>query len=171
MALINCKECNNEVSTTAKTCPKCGAKIYKVKKPAGRVGTFLIIAAGLGIIISLVLGAQSNQAESAKSPEQKEAEAKQKALTSQRDSITILALQNIKKNLRNPDSVKWGKILANDDGSVICIDYRAQNGFGGMTLEQIAFINGKANTTTNTWNKKCAEGSLNDVSDALRYLN
>ncbi len=27
MALIKCQECGNEVSTTAKTCPKCGAKV------------------------------------------------------------------------------------------------------------------------------------------------
>jgi len=27
MALVKCKECGNEVSTTAKTCPKCGAKV------------------------------------------------------------------------------------------------------------------------------------------------
>ncbi len=27
MALIKCVECGNEVSTTAKTCPKCGAKV------------------------------------------------------------------------------------------------------------------------------------------------
>jgi hypothetical protein len=27
MALIKCKECENEVSTTTKTCPKCGAKV------------------------------------------------------------------------------------------------------------------------------------------------
>ncbi len=29
MALIKCKECGNEVSDTAKTCPKCGAKVPK----------------------------------------------------------------------------------------------------------------------------------------------
>lgn len=27
MALIKCKECGNEVSTEAKTCPKCGARV------------------------------------------------------------------------------------------------------------------------------------------------
>ncbi|WP_412514572.1 MULTISPECIES: zinc-ribbon domain-containing protein [Shewanella] len=26
MALVKCKECGEEVSTKAKTCPKCGAK-------------------------------------------------------------------------------------------------------------------------------------------------
>jgi hypothetical protein len=38
MALINCKECNNEVSTTAKTCPKCGAKVQKDEGKVGFIG-------------------------------------------------------------------------------------------------------------------------------------
>ena len=29
MALINCKECGAQVSTQAKSCPSCGAKIKK----------------------------------------------------------------------------------------------------------------------------------------------
>lgn len=32
MSLIKCKECNNEISSKAKTCPKCGAKN---KRPSG----------------------------------------------------------------------------------------------------------------------------------------
>ena len=31
MALIPCKECGNEVSTDAKACPKCGAKVPYTK--------------------------------------------------------------------------------------------------------------------------------------------
>lgn len=31
MALIACKDCGTEVSTSAKACPKCGAKVPKVK--------------------------------------------------------------------------------------------------------------------------------------------
>lgn len=31
MALLNCKECNNQVSTQAKRCPHCGAKAPKKK--------------------------------------------------------------------------------------------------------------------------------------------
>jgi hypothetical protein len=31
MALVACKECGNEVSTTAKACPKCGAKVPRTK--------------------------------------------------------------------------------------------------------------------------------------------
>ena len=32
MALINCPECNHEMSDQAKTCPNCGYKIPKVKR-------------------------------------------------------------------------------------------------------------------------------------------
>ncbi len=31
MALVACKECGNEVSTDAKACPKCGAKVPHTK--------------------------------------------------------------------------------------------------------------------------------------------
>lgn len=34
MALIKCKECGNEVSTEALSCPKCGALISKKIKVA-----------------------------------------------------------------------------------------------------------------------------------------
>lgn len=29
MAMTNCRECKNEISTTAKSCPKCGATVPK----------------------------------------------------------------------------------------------------------------------------------------------
>ncbi len=41
MALVKCKECGNEMSTTAAACPKCGAKR---KKPVGIVGVVVVAA-------------------------------------------------------------------------------------------------------------------------------
>ncbi len=43
MALIKCKECGAEVSSSAKACPKCGAK---VKRPIGAAGVLVAIAIG-----------------------------------------------------------------------------------------------------------------------------
>lgn len=34
MALVACRECNNQISTTAFACPKCGALVPKPKKSA-----------------------------------------------------------------------------------------------------------------------------------------
>lgn len=52
MALQVCKECGNEVSSTAKACPKCGAKVPHTKwwlwVPLGLLGAFFVLAAFLG---------------------------------------------------------------------------------------------------------------------------
>ena len=54
MALINCPECNKEISDTVKTCPHCGYKIPKTKKvpsPHGkRKGVVIIIGVFLALI-------------------------------------------------------------------------------------------------------------------------
>ena len=52
MALIACKECGTEVSTTAKACPKCGAKVLHAKwwlwGPLIAVAVFFVWAAITG---------------------------------------------------------------------------------------------------------------------------
>jgi hypothetical protein len=37
MALIKCKDCGNEVSTLARTCPQCGCPISQTTEPSARV--------------------------------------------------------------------------------------------------------------------------------------
>lgn len=52
MALIKCKECGAEISSTAKVCPHCGAKI---KKPKGGCILYLILGIAL-LIIGIIWG-------------------------------------------------------------------------------------------------------------------
>lgn len=52
MALIKCKECNKEVSDTAKTCPHCGYKLKSFKLNLKIKNTDLIV---LGFIIQVFL--------------------------------------------------------------------------------------------------------------------
>jgi hypothetical protein len=52
MALTKCKECGNEVSTTAETCPKCGAKVKK------RTGCLTWAVAGFMVLV--LIGIISN---------------------------------------------------------------------------------------------------------------
>src|SRR5262245_45797076 len=54
MALIKCKECGNEVSTKAETCPKCGARV--ARKPLGcgsAIGVIVLAAVILSVFGSL----------------------------------------------------------------------------------------------------------------------
>ena len=52
MALKNCKECGNKVSTMAKSCPKCGAVLKK--KTSGCTGCLAVCI--LGFIVLAVVG-------------------------------------------------------------------------------------------------------------------
>jgi hypothetical protein len=52
MALIKCKECGNEVSNSASTCPKCGAK---VPKKTG-IGTWIVSGAVIWFLFSVFSG-------------------------------------------------------------------------------------------------------------------
>lgn len=51
MALIKCKECGESVSSKAKTCPKCGARV--AKKPMGCVMLVAIVVLGF-LVISIL---------------------------------------------------------------------------------------------------------------------
>lgn len=55
MALIACKECANEVSSTAKACPKCGAK---VKVPGRRLWIPVLGVLICSFIVVMVIGSQ-----------------------------------------------------------------------------------------------------------------
>jgi len=56
MAVINCFECGGKVSTTAKSCPHCGASRNTFKKTPSSAGTVILSVIGLGIIISFFGG-------------------------------------------------------------------------------------------------------------------
>jgi len=54
MALKKCKECGNEVSTEAQSCPKCGAVLKKKTGCLGYIGAGFLILVILGVIGSLM---------------------------------------------------------------------------------------------------------------------
>lgn len=163
MSLINCHECNHQVSTEAKSCPSCGAK---VKKPVGIAGWILAI-----IVVAFVAkcSSMSNDAKQAaaiaelsKTPEQKALETKEKAESEARHLSAVVAMTSIKKALRDPASVEWSSVLTNKDGTTICIEYRAKNGFGGYAKEFASFVNGKPSKNLDQWNKHCAGKKMFD---------
>lgn len=157
MPLVKCHECGNEISTEAKTCPKCGAK---VKKPVSRVTMLIVIALGIAFVgVSIQ--------ESGKSPEQKAAEEAEINASHHRYERGREAARAIKSALKNPSSAQWHTVLSNKDGSLICIEYGAQNGFGGMNREHAVFLAGKASQAAKAWNTNCANVSLFDIKDSV----
>lgn len=159
MAMINCGECGASVSTEAKSCPACGAnrKVFKraagAKKPMSwlkKIGIFFGVMFGLGLIGQVVTGG-SGPTPAAQGESEKERQA-----DAQRGSVAMLSAKALKDSLRNPESLAFVYIHTNDDGSVVCMKYRAQNGFGGMNVGYVVYRDGLPSDTPSVFNKNCA---------------
>jgi hypothetical protein len=166
MAMINCGECGASVSTEAKSCPACGAGRKVFRRPAGtkkpmswpkKISVVLGVMFGISVIGGIAAGVSgTNQA-----PQTESAQDKQRKHMNYQ---AYLAAKAVKASLRNPDSLSFEQILANDDGSVICMTYRAQNGFGGMNIEHVVFKDGDPSQSHASWHAHCAGKMLNDVT-------
>jgi len=80
---------------------------------------------------------------------------RQKLIDSLRFAQTVSVLKVIKKNLREPDSLVIETVLTNENATVVCAEYRAKNGFGGMTREFIVYANKNLSQSAEVWNKHC----------------
>lgn len=73
----------------------------------------------------------------------------------------------LKQNMRNPDSFTVRKAYVMDDGAV-CVEYTAQNGFGGFNRESVVYAGGQLLQETDdqfrrVWNRDCADRTGRDV--------
>jgi len=166
MAMITCGECAGSVSTEAKTCPNCGASRKVFRRAAGTTKPRswlkkIAIVFGVMFGVSLVGGFAARVSGTKPGAEIESPQDKQhKHMTYQ----AYLAAKAVKASLRNPDSLSFEQILANDDGSVVCLTYRAQNGFGGMNIEHVVFKDGDPSQSHSSWHAHCAGKMLNDVT-------
>jgi predicted nucleic acid-binding Zn ribbon protein len=53
MALVNCKECNKEISSSAKVCPECGNPIAEKRKEANNRSQMILILIGMLLFLAL----------------------------------------------------------------------------------------------------------------------
>lgn len=60
MALINCKECQTEISDVAKVCPKCGAKTEKGKNDNKKLIAIIGSVVAAILLITLIIGLNHN---------------------------------------------------------------------------------------------------------------
>jgi hypothetical protein len=93
----------------------------------------------------------------------------QKRLESLRSSAALLATKTLKANLRNPSSADWVSVYTNKDGSGVCIILRAQNGFGGMSIERYAVADQDFSKEISVWNKRCAGNGFYDYTTMIKW--
>jgi len=161
MALKPCRECGAKISTEAAACPQCGARPKKSMGPVGRLLLGFIV---LAVVIRVFSPGSTSSVtpetpKPVRTPEQIAAEKAKEA----RFQRTLVVVKTIKESLRDPESVKWRNILSNEDASVVCVEYRARNGFGGVNLDHVVYAKQQLSTTNASWNRYCAKKELYDM--------
>jgi hypothetical protein len=145
MALTKCKECGNEVSKSAKTCPKCGAKLKNsvfAKVLYGLLG-FFVFAMLLDTVTTYFASKSSDFNSTSK------AKTERKTISyCQAAAETDAELFNVKPHLKNPDSYKFSnfewtyeKKGGTEDNRTIggILTYRATNSFNAIVPSQVYY--------------------------------
>ena len=167
MALKNCKECGNQISTKAKKCPNCGAKAPK--------RTSILIWALVGVIgyVFYMVGQGKLEAPAPRVAQplsaeqqaeiQKEAEHRAKA-SFERDLI-YNAKKTVTASLKDPDSAQFRDVFFNETekgGAVVCGQVNSKNSLGAFTgfqrfisNGQTTFLEEKYSDMGNTWAQVC----------------
>lgn len=97
MALLKCNECDNMVSTTAKRCPKCGARAPK--KSASKTAQFIGYIAIISIVAIIIV--QCNKPETPLTPAEQHAKLIRHA--------AYECKYFINENLNDPKSAVYGE--------------------------------------------------------------
>jgi hypothetical protein len=135
--------------------------------------TYIIGICFLVIVVASSIGGDKPKAvpEPVLTAEEKAAKDREALEKNARFVNTAATLRAVKNRLREPNSVEWIDISASQDGKVVCLTYRARNGFGGMNVEHAAMAKDAISNSRGAWNKSCAGKSLYEAKSALHALD
>ena len=144
MALIQCQECGKEVSTDAKNCPSCGAKVVPPKKKAGSKKMYLFAFIGVAIIGAVI----QTQVDKGKPPPPppKQLTPEEQAIAKKNSELTVLAkkcTEAISASLKFPEDAKipspysafdHDKIYKEEKNGIytVQVTFEARNAFNAM---------------------------------------
>ncbi|QCP50170.1 hypothetical protein FAZ95_13865 [Trinickia violacea] len=83
----------------------------------------------------------------------------------------LLTMRAVKQTLRDPDSVQWIEAGVSPDMKVVCVTFRARNGFGGMDTGFGVFAGGRFSQTEKVWNTNCHRDDLVNKSNVVFSVN
>ncbi|HEV2609884.1 MAG TPA: hypothetical protein VGU61_06425 [Noviherbaspirillum sp.] len=192
MALVRCKKCDKIYSTAAKSCPNC--KPDKPGKPSNLVRqqhrkharksrrkaawlaaaaiTFVIGAAATAWIAlpDHTLSTQDNYAsipDSSGDSGGKPGKPVPKVGENHRTAMTAAIAASVKNSLPDPNALVWQSISANDNASVVCLEYKVRNMTGEYQQAHFSYVNGKTSEDAEVWQRHCAGKALNDMAHLM----
>lgn len=179
MALVQCKECKAQISSSAKSCPQCGAKVKRTTMFTKVVGGFFALVIAVAIFQNI--GADQRRAEQAKAeaarvasltPEQKKAEAEAAAAKAAKKKVEDEAWARaqaladvVRKSANDPHSIEFSDAGYTDAGAVF-LEFRGKNAFNATILNYaVATKDGKVavgskDKIATLWNANIANRTL-----------
>ena len=160
MAIIKCRECGSDVSTTAAACPKCGAE------PAKRTSasTWVIAAVlGTGVLMSVL---QQRPATRTASPTIDTKRQEQLHAGGMGAGILRVAM-------KDPEAFVVNSVMVKPNGAT-CYKFRAKNSFGAV-LPSRAVLAGKvmlleerdASAFADAWRAECSAPGGDEIADRV----
>jgi len=182
MALIKCGECGNDVSTAAKTCPKCGAKVTKRTSRATKaLGALFGVAIIAGIVQSNDETVAKQKAETARqaamTPEQRAAEEAAKTKRTAQIQLAGAGAVALKKSMKDPTAFELTSLVLMPDGTA-CYEFRGKNSFGAIfPTSAVATSKGKLltqerdkNAFVKAWNDACTKAGGEDLTTIVKQI-
>ncbi len=191
MALVRCKKCDKIYSTAAKSCPNCIPEkpgkpsnlVRQHRKPARkprRKSAWLamtVVACGVAATAWIVgpermlpaqdqdhyVSATDSSGDSAGKP----ARPVPKVGENHRTAMTAAIAASVKKSLPDPSALVWQSISANDNASVVCLEYKVRNLAGEYQETHFSYVNGKTSEDVEVWQRHCAGNALNDMAHLM----
>lgn len=167
MALVTCRECKAQISTSAKACPQCGAK-----RSAG-IGCGGIVLAGI-LLVSLATCISGGGSKD--TPEGPPLTAAEQAAKDRRDrerGAVAMATKVLRQSMKDPKSFELERALFMQDGSG-CYEFFGRNSFNARIRGSAVYTgsqliqNSQGKAFTRAWNERCGGKSGEDIT---AYIN
>jgi len=78
--------------------------------------------------------------------------------------MVVTWTRSIVARLPYPETTKWERMLANADGSIVCLEFNAQDDTRGYSHQRVAFVDGVASNVVAVWERNCTQGLYNMAS-------
>jgi hypothetical protein len=166
-SLIHCNTCNLQVAAYAKTCADCGAKLRK--GTLRKVG-FWLLATPFALLTLPAFVEGFSVGSALLSPEQ----TKERHEYEDRFKLAWTRVSAVKSGIRDPKTFALESVHVTR-ADVVCIEYSARNGFGGMNRESIVVDGTQPYPSTDNdsrffrmWNELCAGQESWNFTDRVK---
>ena len=155
MAMAECNQCKGAISTEAKVCPHCGAKVAKKVSVFGSILVGVVFSIVLISVIKFTYALlETHQAEQA-------------------DAVRVgkatHAIKTLKATYRAEDRLQVMVVLTDESAETVCILYRVRNGSGDLRYESVSFYKNEQSKEDVRWQQHCT-GPMYDMSSVGRSI-